>query len=232
LLDARRRADSTGTLAAIPRLRETYISDYPSRRLADPATGQSPIPRALGGPELPPAGDPRTTLFEWLMEPDNPYFARAFVNRVWAVYFGVGLVDPVDGFSVANPASNEQLLAVLATDFVTHDYNIRRLERLVLISRAYQRSSSPREENLDDHGNFARATSVHARHCGGGLTRACAPSNRPTRGRDWTGFIARRSTFSIRTACARPLISSSSRRSFATTTAGRRWGRGRWRRDG
>ena len=105
-----------------------------ARRLADPDTGRPLAPRALGGPELPDDGDLRERLFAWLAAPDNPYFARSFVNRVWAVYFGAGLVDPVDGFSVANPPSNPRLLDALAADFVAHGYDIRRLERLILNS--------------------------------------------------------------------------------------------------
>ena len=68
-------------------------------------------------------------LFDWLHAPDNPYFARSFVNRVWGHYFGVGLVDPVDNFSLANPPSNDKLLDALARDFVAHHYDIRHLER-------------------------------------------------------------------------------------------------------
>ena len=66
-------------------------------------------------------------------------------------------MDPVDGFSVTNPPSNPRLLDALAADFVAHGYDIRRLERLILNSRAYQRSSQPVAGNLDDRGNFARA---------------------------------------------------------------------------
>jgi hypothetical protein len=159
LLEGRRKADPNGALPPIPRVRETYIANRPSRRLVDPASGLPYAPKALGGPELQTAngGDPRLQFFAWLVEPDNPYFARAFVNRVWAVYFGRGLVDPVDGFSVANPPSNARLLDALADQFVAHRFDIRDLERVVLTSRAYQRSSEPEGGNLDDRGNFARA---------------------------------------------------------------------------
>jgi Protein of unknown function (DUF1549)/Protein of unknown function (DUF1553) len=157
LLEQRRKSDRNGTLPPIPRLSETYLSERPWRRLADPATGRPLAPKALGGPELAASGDPRERLFAWLTEPDNPYFARSFVNRVWAVYLGVGLVDPVDGFSVANPPSNARLLDELTAGFVAQRYDIRRLERSVLNSRAYQRSSEPCDGNLDDHGHFARA---------------------------------------------------------------------------
>jgi Protein of unknown function (DUF1549)/Protein of unknown function (DUF1553) len=157
LLEERRKSDPSGMLPSIPRLRETYVSARPSRRLADPATGRPLAPKALGGPELSASGDPRERLFAWLTEPDNPYFARSFVNRVWAVYFGVGLVDPVDGFSVANPPSNARLLDTLSAGFVAQGYDLRKLERSILNSRAYQRSSEPCDGNLDANGNFARA---------------------------------------------------------------------------
>jgi hypothetical protein len=157
LLEERRLASPDGSLPPIPRLRELYVSAGPSRWLDDPATGRRLAPKALGGPELPLDGDPRERLFDWLTRADNPYFARSFVNRVWAAYFGAGLVDPVDGFSVANPPSNERLLDDLAADFMTHGYDIRRLERAILNSRAYQRSSAPSDGNGDDRGNYARA---------------------------------------------------------------------------
>ena len=53
-----------------------------------------------------------------MRSPDNPFFARSFVNRVWGHYFGVGIVHPVDDFSLANPPSNASLLDALAKDFV------------------------------------------------------------------------------------------------------------------
>ncbi len=157
LLNERRKADPKGVLPPTPRIREVYVAARPSRRLADPDTGRPLAPRALGGPELPRGGDPRERLFDWLVMPDNPYFARSFVNRVWAVYFGAGLVDPVDGFSVTNPPSNPRLLDALAADFVAHGYDNRRLERMLLNSRTYQRSSRPLAGNLDDRRNFARS---------------------------------------------------------------------------
>jgi hypothetical protein len=144
-------------LPPIPRIREVFTASAPSRRLSDPATGRPLPPRALGGPEFPAAEDPRRAFADWLLSPDNPFFARGFVNRVWAAYFGTGLVDPVDGFSVANPPSNARLLDALAADFAAHGFDVRRLERLVLNSRAYQRSSEPNACNRDDRSGLARA---------------------------------------------------------------------------
>ena len=158
LLEGRRKADPGGQLTPIPRLREVYVADRPSRRLADPSTGQPLPPRALGGPEIAEAGDPREQLFDWLKRPDNPYFAPSFVNRAWAAYFGAGLVDPVDGFSVANPPSNARLLEVLSGDFIASGFDIRRLERMILASRAYRRSSGLAEGATDGRGDLARSS--------------------------------------------------------------------------
>ncbi len=160
LLDARRKADPHGALPPIPRVREVYAQAQSPRRLTDPETGRPLAPRALGGPELDDGdagADIRAQLYAWMVKPDNPYFARSFVNRVWSVYFGAGLVEPVDNFSVTNPPSNARLLDSLADDFIARGYDIRRLERIVLSSEAYQRSSAPLEPNLDDRGSFARS---------------------------------------------------------------------------
>src|SRR5207244_894783 len=95
--------------------------------------------------------------YDWLHAPDNPFLARSFVNRVWGHYLGVGLVDPVDNFSLANPPSNEKLLDALAKDFVEHNYDIRHLERTVLESRVYQLSSTTNDSNRLDRNNYSHA---------------------------------------------------------------------------
>jgi hypothetical protein len=141
----------------IPRVQEVYVSNRPLRRLPHPETGRPLKPKALGGPEIDLEGDARGRLFRWLVRPDNPFFARSFVNRVWAHYFGTGLVEPVDGFSVANPPSNERLLDALARDFIAHHYDIRRLEQTVLRSRTYQLSAVPNATNAQDRKNFSHA---------------------------------------------------------------------------
>jgi hypothetical protein len=157
LLDQRRRSPPGTAGPPVPRLREVYVGDERPRRLAHPDTGGFLGARALGGPDLGETRDAREALVKWLVQPDNPYFARSFVNRVWAHYFGVGLVDPVDDFSVANPPSNERLLDALASNFADHGYDIRRLERMVLSSRTYQLSATPNDTNRHDRRNYARA---------------------------------------------------------------------------
>src|SRR5262249_41969517 len=136
---------------------EVYVSNEPLRRLRHPETGGPLAARALGGPEGALEGDARARLCDWLCAPDNPYFARAFVNRVWAHYFGVGLVMPVGSSSAATPPPNQRLLDALARDFVEHGFALRHLERTVLSSRTYQLSPRPNATNVGDRGNYARA---------------------------------------------------------------------------
>jgi hypothetical protein len=116
-------------------------------------------PKALGGPTLPhhEGADTRQKLWEWMDDPANPFFARSFVNRVWAHYLGVGLVDPVDDFSQANPPTNPRLLDALAKHFIDSGYDIRKLERAILTSRTYQRSAKPNGSNEFDRNNYARS---------------------------------------------------------------------------
>jgi hypothetical protein len=157
LLEERRLLGPDKASKPIPRLEEVYVSNQPLRRLPHPETGGRLGARALGGPAIDLGGDARTQLFRWLVRPDNPFFARSFVNRVWAHYFGVGLVEPVDGFSVANPPSNEQLLGALARDFIDHRYDIRHLERTILRSRTYQLTAVPNATNARDRRNYSHA---------------------------------------------------------------------------
>ncbi|MBY0457003.1 MAG: DUF1549 and DUF1553 domain-containing protein, partial [Gemmataceae bacterium] len=101
-------------------VRELFAGGPGIRARPNPATNRVPLPKTLGGDVLSAkAGeDPRVELARWLTAPENPFFARAFVNRVWSHYFGVGLVNPVDDFSLANPPVNARLLDALAKDFV------------------------------------------------------------------------------------------------------------------
>jgi len=101
--------------------------------------------------------DPREKLMAWLRRKDNPYFARAFVNRVWANYFHVGLIDPPDDANPANPPSNAELLSYLTGDFIAGGFDMRRLHRTIMASDAYQRSWRPNVTNSDDRRHYSRA---------------------------------------------------------------------------
>src|SRR5579872_6532781 len=112
----------------------------------------SPAPRPLDGQALEP-GDPRDRrqhLAKWLTAPENPYFAKALANRVWANYMGRGLVEMVDDLRATNPSSNEVLLAALGDEFVKHKYDVRHLIRTIMNSAAFQRSPQATPENAAD----------------------------------------------------------------------------------
>lgn len=87
--------------------------------------------------------DPRAIVVDWLRRPENPFFARAIVNRVWAHYLGRGIIDPPDQLSPLNPPSHPELLEELAKQFVEHKYDLRWLHRTIASSHAYQFSSTP-----------------------------------------------------------------------------------------
>ncbi len=116
-------------------------------------------PKFLGGeePDLKPGDDRRKALAEWIASPRNPWFARNISNIVWAHFFGIGVVDPVDDVRVSNPPSNPELLDQLAQRLTDYKYDVRRLVKDVVSSAAYQRSSKPNASNAGDKLNFARA---------------------------------------------------------------------------
>ena len=101
--------------------------------------------------------DIRQPLMKWLERDDNKYFARAFVNRVWASYFHVGIVDPPDDMSLANPPSNQALLDYLAKEFVAHKFDMKWLHREIANSRTYQLGWHTNETNRQDQRNFSHA---------------------------------------------------------------------------
>lgn len=99
--------------------------------------------------------DPRTLVVAWMRRPDNPFFAKAIVNRVWAHYFGRGIIDPPDHLSPLNPPSHPELLDELCQGFVKNGYDLKWLHRTILNSRTYQQSSQATEENRSDRSNYA-----------------------------------------------------------------------------
>lgn len=116
-----------------------------------------PTGKVLGQPDaLTLDQDRREDLMVWLRSPDNPYFARAIVNRVWSNYFGVGIVNPPDDLNLANPPSNAPLLDHLATTFIANGFDLRWLHRYITTSDTYQRSIESNRTNAADEINFAR----------------------------------------------------------------------------
>ena len=125
--------------------------------LRQPRTGKPQTPAPLDGKAInDPQTDRREILAGWLTSPDNPYFTRSIANRVWANFFGQGIVDPVDDLRVSNPATNEPLLEGLAEYLTKNKYDLKSLMRLILTSQTYSRSSTPLPENIDDARYYSR----------------------------------------------------------------------------
>ncbi|HEY2909206.1 MAG TPA: DUF1549 and DUF1553 domain-containing protein, partial [Gemmataceae bacterium] len=135
-----------------------YASATPTTGEKNPLTGKTPEPKFPDGPlgKFTPDEDPRHALVDWMAKPDNPFFAKALVNRLWGHFLGRGLVHEVDDLRETNPPSNPELLDYLAKDFVQHKFDVKRVIRLILNSRVYQLIAEPTEFNKNDRQNFAR----------------------------------------------------------------------------
>ena len=99
----------------------------------------------------------RDALAQWIVSPDNPFFAKAIANRIWSYFFGKGIIDPVDDIRASNPPSNPALLDALAKDLVDHNFDLQYLMRTIANSRAYQTSIEVNEWNAGDRDNFSHA---------------------------------------------------------------------------
>jgi len=121
----------------------------------DPRPGRVPQPRLLGATSLDDDQDRLDAAAAWVTSPENPFFARAQVNRIWSQLMGRGLVDPADDFRATNPPTHPELLDALAADFVAHHYDVQYLIRLIMNSQTYALSSDPNETNADDLINYS-----------------------------------------------------------------------------
>lgn len=135
-----------------------WPSDKPVEDFLDPETRSPLPPRIPGGPELKPSaeGDVRADLWQWMSARDNPFFATAMVNRVWEHYLGRGFVTPVDAQAAANPPSHPEVMKELADAFISSKFDLRKLERRVLNTLAYQRDWRSNPTNAKDDRNFSR----------------------------------------------------------------------------
>jgi hypothetical protein len=97
----------------------------------------------------------RPVLAKWLTSPENPFFARAMVNRMWGHFFGRGFVNPVDDMHDKNPASHPVLLDVLAGQFAKGGFDVKDLARAICNSQTYQRTSKPVGDNENDDALFS-----------------------------------------------------------------------------
>ncbi len=116
-------------------------------------------PKFLGGATPDVAGkDRREVLVKWLASPENPYFATSVANRVWAHFFGLGIVEPVDDIRVSNPASNPELFHALGDKLTSYNYDFKQLVRDICNSQTYQRASQTQTPaTRADLKNFSHA---------------------------------------------------------------------------
>ncbi len=105
--------------------------------------------------KLSPDKDPREVFADWLIAPDNPWFARNIVNRIWYWLLGRGIVEEPDDIRPDNPPCNPELLAWLEKELVSSHFDLKHVYRLILDSKTYQLSSIPRTEGAKAAGDFA-----------------------------------------------------------------------------
>ncbi len=99
----------------------------------------------------------REQIASWVTSPDNQYFAKSYVNRLWGYLLGTGIVEPIDDIRAGNPPTNPQLLDYLTRELVTSGFDTRHIVRLICTSRTYQLSVATNKWNQDDKTNYAHA---------------------------------------------------------------------------
>jgi hypothetical protein len=117
-----------------------FVSNVQQRQSASEALLKTARPKFLDG-SSPKAQQYLPEVARWMTASDNPYVARTIVNRIWAQFFGIGLVDPGDDFSEQNPPSHPELLDGLAREMIAHEWDLKFLIRAIVTSQAYQRTS-------------------------------------------------------------------------------------------
>ncbi len=125
-----------------------------------PRTGENVSARALGAEKAIFDGvtDRRQVLAAWMTGPDNPYFAKAIANRLWAHYLGRGLVEPIDDIRATNPATNEPLMDALVAHLKELKFDLKAFTKTLLLSQSYQLSSVTNAGNADDTQHFSHAS--------------------------------------------------------------------------
>jgi WD40 repeat protein len=97
----------------------------------------------------------REHLAAWITSPDNEYFARSYVNRLWGYMTGTGIIEPLDDIRAGNPPSNPELLDHLAAEFIKNGFDVRKLVAQICKTRVYQLSIKTNKWNEDDEVNFS-----------------------------------------------------------------------------
>lgn len=137
--------------------KEEIVYFNPDGKLLNPETKQLVIPVPLGGKpvKLGIFDDPRVAFADWLTAPDNPWFSKAIVNRIWFWLMGRGIIHEVDDIRPDNKPWSPELLAYLEKELVENKYDLRHIYRLILNSSTYQLSSVPTADNAADTAGFS-----------------------------------------------------------------------------
>ncbi|MEX0727123.1 MAG: DUF1549 domain-containing protein [Planctomycetaceae bacterium] len=146
------------TVKPIPGGTDSLVS-FGGTNLKQPKTGEDVPAQVLGGRPIDFTNitDRRIPLADWLTSSDNPYFAQAIANRLWAHYFGRGLIHPVDDIRETNPPSNAELMQALTQHMRDVKFDLKAFTKTLLNSQVYQLSSTANEINETDRQNFSHA---------------------------------------------------------------------------
>jgi hypothetical protein len=157
-LDRWTQDDYHGLAALFAKVEQGRIVRLGTRgAVSHPRTGQTARPRIPGEDFVDEIADPRTLLADWITREDNPYFAKAIVNRLWRMMMGRGLIEPTDDVRPTNPPSHPELLEFLANDFVANEYDLRHTLRMIATSAAYARSAIATDLNRSDQMFYSHA---------------------------------------------------------------------------
>lgn len=135
------------------------VFDQPKGEIKHDRTGQEtapkfPFPAEYASSEK---ATRRQQLAAWMTSPDNQYFAKSYVNRIWGYLFGVGIMEPIDDIRAGNPPTNPELIEYLTEKFVKDGFNARALMAEICKSRTYQLSVKSNQWNADDKTNYSHA---------------------------------------------------------------------------
>jgi len=137
--------------------KEEIIYFDPAMEFTNTETKVSIVPTPLGGKplKLGVLDDPRIAFADWLTAPQNPWFAKTAVNRVWYKLMGRGIIHPADDIRPDNPAWSPDLLSFLEKELINTGYDLKHIYRIILNSDTYQRSSMPMHGNAADEAGFS-----------------------------------------------------------------------------
>ncbi|HUT61031.1 MAG TPA: DUF1553 domain-containing protein [Phycisphaerae bacterium] len=134
------------------------VTNQIPQALATPLSGNGPLAAVFPDgtkTTIPPNRDPREVFADWLIRPENPWFAKAIANRTWAWVMGRGIIHEPDDIREDNPPGNPELLAYLEKELVSSGYDLKHLNRLIFTSTTYQFSSIPRFKGPEARAHFA-----------------------------------------------------------------------------